>query len=658
MKTIKAKIVGALALLVITVPHTFAVEDLRIEIDCPNVVLSWPSVDWSGETFIVQYRPDLSTNSTWTTLTNSMPADFGTNRTYFVHADMVQCSTNDYSGGGGGGGEPPGPESASQGEDSDWFQPMVVRKDGSLPPLPLAIYPPGIDLPEHIIIWPDGSFDAWTKELSEAYAKINAESQSDGSGGPQTENGGEDSGGSVSCGFYRVVRTGVWLYGLTNGTALSGIVTLPVEAGYTNGTLSSVTISANGSPIEGTAMLSAPLPGMLSFAVDTRRLLNGDYYFQANGVWTFDSTNEFDAAYTQFYSPVVFVTVSNQVTYPDWVEDYRDDLMLIKITSTLTNVDWQLDVYGETGNYVGSFTNHSDDGIIDFSWDLRDGGGVPQTDNTFTTVTTLAATGSPAVTETNPPLVKVVDNYPDQGLWMAARASYMPVTLGNYDLYTNTVNYFAQMGEAGGGCLPGQPYRNPGQVLVLSKATGMTNWAAMYRGFTNHNVRNFYFDGHGGPDFIGYGWENGEQRRTLPSSVVAEALGTTTANTNAARYRWVWIDSCSSALGSWPRTFGLGNRENVPLSSYTSRPGAFCGFTQDVYAWTGFHGVGFIDTKAIDFRGWFIYYWWFEGDALITAFDQAEFWSDFDDAQYLKVFGYWGLGWNTYNSKAEWPPSP
>jgi hypothetical protein len=159
MKTIKAKIVSTLALLLFSLPHAFAVEDLRIEIDCPNVVLSWPSIDWSGETFIVQYRPDLSTNSSWITLTNSLPADFGTNRTFFVHSNMVKCSTNEYSGGGGGGGgEPPGAESASQ-RDSEWSQPMVVRKEGSSPPLPLAIYPLGIDLPEHIIVWPDGSFD-------------------------------------------------------------------------------------------------------------------------------------------------------------------------------------------------------------------------------------------------------------------------------------------------------------------------------------------------------------------------------------------------------------------------------------------------------------------------------------------------------------------
>ena len=452
------------------------------------------------------------------------------------------------------------------------------------------------------------------------------------------------------------MRNGVWFFGLTNGTLLSGVAGLPVEAGHDEGTLGSITISANGWPIEGTAMLTQPLPGMLSFTVDMRRLLNGDYYFQATGMWMLDSTNEFDSAYAQFYSPAVLVTISNQVMYPEWIEDFRDDLMLIKVTSAQTNVDWRLDIYGESGNYVGSFTNHSDDGQIDFSWDLRDGNGVPQTDNSFTTVTTLSAVGSPSVTETNPPLIKVVDNYPDQGLWMVARASYMPTSLGNYDLYTNGMNFFAQMAEAGGGCLPGEPYRNPGQAMVMTKASGITNWAALYRGFTNHNVRNFYFDGHGAPDFIGYGWENGEQRRTFPASTVAEALGTTTFNTNATRYRWVWIDSCSSALGSWPGTFGLGTREDVPLTSYVSRPGAFCGFTQDVYGWTGFHGVGYIDTKSIDYRVWFVYGWWFEGRPLKNAFSVAKSRSDFSDDQFLKVFGYWGMGWSEYNTKAEWPP--
>ena len=65
----------------------------------PYAILSWPSLD--GETYIVQYRPTLNTNTPWVTLTNSLPADSGTNITFFVHSNIVQCPTNASSFGGG-----------------------------------------------------------------------------------------------------------------------------------------------------------------------------------------------------------------------------------------------------------------------------------------------------------------------------------------------------------------------------------------------------------------------------------------------------------------------------------------------------------------------------------------------------------------------------
>jgi hypothetical protein len=193
--------------------------------------------------------------------------------------------------------------------------------------------------------------------------------------------------------------------------------------------------------------------------------------------------------------------------------------------------------------------------------------------------------------------------------------------------------------------------------MVLSKATGFTNWAAMFRGFTNHQVRNFYFDGHGGPDRIGYGWDtNGEANFYLTASSVAKLLGNDSPGTNSTRYRWVWIDSCSSALGIWPETFGLGTREDVPFTNYVSRPGAFCGFDQDVYGWSGFHGFGDIDIKSINYRSFFQEFWWLYGESIKFAFDDAEYYSDFGEASHLKIYGFWGLGWSQFNTKGEWPP--
>lgn len=485
---------------------------------------------------------------------------------------------------------------------------------------------------------------------------LSAESDSPGLDWPPGGDPGPFDLSPPKTGFYRVVRNGVWFFGLTNGTLLTGSAKLPIEVGSLEGTLDSVTINASGAPIEGTPMLSEPFFGQLGFVVDTRRLVNGDYYLQGVGTWWLSSTNEFDTTEYQLYSPSVMVTISNRISYPGWVQDYRDGLMYIKATSAATNINWRVDIYGQSGGYVGTFTNHSDDGLIDTSWDLRDSGGTAHTNDTFfTAVTTITPPGSPSFTDTAPPLIKVVDNFPDHGKWMVARASYIPTTVQNYDLYTNSVNGFAQMGENAGGVLPGQPYRNNGQAMVLSRATGMTNWAQMYDVFLNHHeVRNFYFDGHGSPHTLGPGYDtNGQPTRTITDSLISHALGNDTPGTNSTRFRWVWLDSCSTALGGWPEAFGMGNRTNVALTNYVSRPGAFCGWDRDTYAWTP--GNNTINTTSIDFRTFFVYYWRINGNDLIGAFDEAAFWSQFDDS-HLQVYGYWELLWDEYDTKAEWPP--
>jgi hypothetical protein len=247
-----------------------------------------------------------------------------------------------------------------------------------------------------------------------------------------------------------------------------------------------------------------------------------------------------------------------------------------------------------------------------------------------------------------------VDNYPDQGKWIIARADYIPHNAQNYNLYVSVENAFAQIAVTAGGVLPGPPFRNPGEAFVL---TDITNASAFASAFTNRAVRNFYWDGHGGPDGIGdFPAPDGEMSG-FPSATIAFLIGNTTPSTNSTRYRWVWIDSCESALGNWPETFGMGNRENVPLANYVSRPATFCGFTHKVYGYTAFQGgTSSIDIDSINYRSYFQLFWEILGEPVIDSFDDAEFYSgDYYTAQFLKVYGYWGLHLNEYNTKPEWP---
>src|SRR5262252_8922482 len=149
MKRISQGILGALIISSSTL-HLPAIEGLRISVQCPNVILSWPSTH--TETYIVQCRPSLSTNNPWTTLTNSLPAPAATNITIFVHSNVVQCpSASTNTAGGGDSGPPPLPQVAVAPDPSSELE--VLRPDGSSAG-PLLLYPEGFDLTGFIVLNP------------------------------------------------------------------------------------------------------------------------------------------------------------------------------------------------------------------------------------------------------------------------------------------------------------------------------------------------------------------------------------------------------------------------------------------------------------------------------------------------------------------------
>lgn len=138
MKTITL-FVGAVVMLCLSTGYTLAIEGLKMSVHCPDVWLRWPSR--KGETFIVQFRETLDTNSTWITLTNGLPAETGSNSTTFVHSNRVDCPTGHifgmmFSGGGAGSAETP-IETGQAG--AKLTEPMVIAKDGSKRAVPLAI---------------------------------------------------------------------------------------------------------------------------------------------------------------------------------------------------------------------------------------------------------------------------------------------------------------------------------------------------------------------------------------------------------------------------------------------------------------------------------------------------------------------------------------
>ena len=103
-------------------------------------------------------------------------------------------------------------------------------------------------------------------------------------------------------------------------------------------------------------MLADPFPSPLTFVFDTRRISNGTAQIQAAGAWTVPFASEYDSGYVQVNSESIVVTIDNSIFYPDWVQEYRDDLLIVRVSSAQASFDWEVRIYGEAEDYIGSFT--------------------------------------------------------------------------------------------------------------------------------------------------------------------------------------------------------------------------------------------------------------------------------------------------------------
>ncbi|MBI5388010.1 MAG: hypothetical protein HZA90_25380 [Verrucomicrobia bacterium] len=233
----------AAAVLTVSALPCFAIQNLRVAVQGTNAVLSWPSR--AGETYLVQYRATLEPSSPWVTLTNNLPPAAGTNWTSFIHRGIVEPGQSG-SGGGGGSGDPPAPGGDSMMTQSTtgwaamtaeqrtaWRAEQARRSKAAIEYLTATLHA--------AVVKAQAEREQWIREgkpprrsLAQASTQI-----------METES---DSSQSAPCvGFYRVVKTGVSFFGVTNGTVLSGRVTLPVEIGFTSGLTLAALYATSGS---------------------------------------------------------------------------------------------------------------------------------------------------------------------------------------------------------------------------------------------------------------------------------------------------------------------------------------------------------------------------------------------------------------------------
>lgn len=207
MKTIRQAIFAAALITLASVSETPAVPGTKIAVVCPDVVLWWPSTP--GQSFLVEFRPDLNPGTAWSPLTNYLPAATATNQTTSIHSNQVQCASGgSFIGGGDGGGDPPVPNSAAMSTTAPKpTEPLVMPANGSGSAVPLAIYPPGFDLSAFIIF--DPSTDEWVSGSGYTIKPLSLKAPLDTRrplDGPQPDDPQGDSASGNNMGFYRVIN--------------------------------------------------------------------------------------------------------------------------------------------------------------------------------------------------------------------------------------------------------------------------------------------------------------------------------------------------------------------------------------------------------------------------------------------------------------------
>ena len=404
MRIKQGVIVTAIALIASTF-HTLAIEELKISVECPNVILSWPSVE--GELYIVQHRPTLDTNTPWVTLTNTLPAAIATNRTAFIHAGVVTgCSGESAMA----GGQPSSSFAALTEEE------RVARLE--------ELYKRAQEMAEELlrmlkeaIATAAANRERWKAEGKPSTQTATSSAESTSSGESSSIQSAPDSG------FYQVVRDGVHVVGLTNLTnvTLSGSVNVAFEAGNAEGILDSAIVLVDGVKFAGANVLSVAVPGAWQFVIDTGFLENGAHTFQIEVTWQNPGSPDGNHVFVSRQSDPVTVSVSNQIYYPQWEQAVGEaPISAYFLKTTGSDVDWEIDIYDVGSNLVQTLTGHTTDGTITAYWNMVDMNGNTRTnadvDPEFSSIVTVSGAGlASAASRKTPPKKQKKRDWPDQG---------------------------------------------------------------------------------------------------------------------------------------------------------------------------------------------------------------------------------------------------
>ena len=564
---------------------THAIEGLRISIVQSNVVLDWPSR--TNETFIVQWRAAFETNCPWVTLTTNHLAATDTNWTVFTHTNQIPGNTNITTmggGGGGSGGPPPMMMSSSTGADAEKAREEKI-KNKELPPVP----------------WDPASWT--TAKAPKKNGPIQTFDEPVG-----------DPNAATSCGFYRVVRTGVQLIRLAD---LNGNPTLPqftLELGFAHGQLGAIDLVNEGGAVPGTAHYAPPFTNLL-FTVNTLSLTNGTHPLQANSrLLLVPATNDMVATEVavEAQSQVYPLVVSNLISFPYWEPDF-DSTVWIQARCAQDVADYFVHYFDAQSQYIGTMGGHTTNGFIRSDWNLILPNGQQYAGLAVQAVveTRWTENGQPrsatAVTPKITYLAETYPQYPNAGSWVVARQRI-------WDGLENAAELNTEIDTIADGLrtlaattfdlnFSVHPKANIGGTDIGSFAiTGsksnpaqLTNqWFTLFAGLTAYSdSRNFIYLGHADKNGLG-----GLDKLCLPGSFygltwqdIGKALGNGrwhgAPGTKRQRYRFALVYGCNTAKSLLPEALGISplttdEKNGNYGTSGGPRPRAFVGFDSPI----------------------------------------------------------------------------
>lgn len=268
-------------------------------------------------------------------------------------------------------------------------------------------------------------------------------------------------------------------------------------------------------------------------------------------------------------------------------------------------------------------------------------------------------------TKPTPPVVK---GYPDRGEWIISFQDRWYSDGWGYPTDLQTEYEDAVSAIFGGPSLVGDTV----WWFPLDFGTNYTyaqreqSWTNLLSWMGDLKIRNFYYHGHGGSTSIGCDKHTFSTNGLVTGGVFSFPGSRSqiqnwqiAGKTKYKRFRFVYLDGCSTASGDLPNAFNI-SKTLHDLSFYQNhpkhpRPSVFVGWNQTV----GGDGWGSA-YKRLDFQSYWMGNWAndFDHPDIETALDRAntgagwvthaKLWGA------LTIYGYKQMRMEDYNSKGDW----